>query len=466
MAPLLALLVLGSCVVWLLWSDVRERASVSSSTWIALAWVTIYASRPVTSWFSDSDPSLISASARDDGNPLEALVSIALLAGGLIVLYRRRLHFPDVVRQNPWFAVVYSFWILSVIWSDYPLITFKRCVRDMGNFVMAFVILTEAHPGPAVRAVLARCVYICVPLSILLIRYYPTLGRVYVGYNLNELMYVGITTQKNTLGVLALVGALLLLWEVLDRWRAPSRPAPKATLASRILVLLMCWYILVLADSATSLLCAILGSIFLLAFQLPAVKRHPWRFQTYALALLIFLSVADSFLDLKARMVLSLDRDMTLTTRTDIWPILVHHQDNPLLGAGFNTFWAGQRLLTLQNEVGGIIQAHNGYLETYLNGGLVALALLAGLLVSSYRRLATAAGSYGALRLVFLALIVLHNLTEASFFKLGLLWFVMLLVTLDYRPRLWGSASTRAPLHSPMVRARLSSRSPIGRPPS
>ena len=54
--------------------------------------------------------------------------------------------------------------------------------------------------------------------------------------------------------------------------------------------------------------------------------------------------------------------------------MLLSQADNPILGAGFNSFWSGQRLEVLLGKYN-IIQAHNGYLETYLNGGWIAVLL-------------------------------------------------------------------------------------------
>jgi O-antigen ligase len=145
---------------------------------------------------------------------------------------------------------------------------------------------------------------------------------------------------------------------------------------------------------------------------------------------------------------------MTLTTRTDVWPLLLAHQENPLVGAGFNSFWAGERLVQLFRSFGGIMQAHNGYLETYLNGGLVGVGLLVILLFSAYRKIRkqlVLGASEGSIRFVILLSAVIYNNSEASFNKVGVLWVVTLFAIMEYRARLHpqitiGSANT---FHSP-----------------
>lgn len=438
MSEILPLLVLGVGVAWLSWRDVKERASVSAAVWIVLAWAVIYGSRPVTSWFGGPDQGVVLPEAYDEGNPSEALVYLCAMLAGLTVLLRRGIAVPAVIRENKWLFVFYLFWLVSVTWSDYPVITVKRWVKDLGNVVMVLLILTERDPGQAVRAVFARLAYLCIPLSLLLIRYYPEWGRVYGGYSRNESMFVGVTTHKNSLGVLALVTALFVLWDLLEPRRKRQTTAEKFTYAGRAIVLVICWYLLMRVDSATSLVCAVIGSLLLVALNVPAMRRRPGRIEAYGLGLVLLLGGLEAAFGIKEAIVSVLGRDMTLTTRTDVWPILIGHQDNPLIGAGFNSFWAGRRLVLLSESVGGIIQAHNGYLETYLNGGLIGIGLLLGLLGSAYGRIRRGLGRGSAesgARLVILLLVVVHNLSEASFNKVSILWFAAVFAVMEYGAR-------------------------------
>ena len=435
MTGLLVLFAFSICTLWLFWRDVKERASVSSAVWIVLAWAVIYGSRPVTSWFSEADPG-----SYDEGNPVEALVYLCLIVAGVMVLRRRNIRWPAVVKDNGWLFLFYLFWLMSVLWSDYPVITLKRLVKDLGNVVMVLVLLTGREPGEAVRAVFVRFAYVCIPLSIVLMRYFPELGRAFAGYDRSAQMYVGVTTHKNTLGALALVAALFVLWDLLElrgKWRG-RRMAEKITRVARGLVLLMCWYLLLLVDSATSLVCAVFGSLLLVGVRVPSVRRYPGRMEACGCGAALVLWLLDSEFNVKEAFVQSLGRDTTLTTRIDVWPILIAHQDNPLGGAGFNTFWAGRRLVELGERVGGIIQAHNGYLETYLNGGWVGIGLLVILLVAAYRRIRRQFGigsPEGSIRFVFVLLAIIYNVSEASFNKLSVLWFVTVFAIMEYRAR-------------------------------
>lgn len=434
----MGLLGLFTFSLWLIWfshQDGKERPFVSSGSWIVVIWAILYASRPVSEWLAGIDQGAVLSQSRDEGSPIDGFISLALIAAGLIVLLRRDVRPTKLVKENVWLFLFYLFWMMSIAWSDYPFITFKRLFKDFGNIVMVLVILTDKEPTITIKAVIGRVAAFCIPLSVLLIRYYPNFGRQYVGYSQDELMYVGITTHKNTLGALAAVAAVFLLWDLLEGSGKVRRREEKLIFVSRILVLLLSWYVLRIANSATALVCAVLGTGLLVVFNLRSVRGRPGRVEAIGLCGLIVLVVLDSVLNVKEVVFQVLGRDMTLTSRTNVWPILLSHQDSPIVGAGFNTFWSGHRLLRLPESFQGMVQAHNGYLEAYLNGGLIGVGLLAALLFSAYGRirkqLATGK-SDGTIRLVVLLIAILYNNSEASFTKVGLMWLVTLYALMEY----------------------------------
>lgn len=434
--PLVAFVGCCACVVWLLARDVKERPEVSPAAWIVAAWALIYASRPVTSWFADASV-VVTPESFDEGNVGEALTNLALIVAAVCVLVRRRVRLPEVIGANTWLFIVYLFWLQSVLWSDEPVITFKRLFKDVGNIAMVLMVLSDKRPAETIRAVIARCAYVCVPLSVVLIRYYPSFGRSYIGYKQDTVSFVGVTENKNTLGMLALVSVIFLLWDLLDRRGTVRTAIEGVSTGGRVLVLLAGWYLLLIADSATSLVCAVFGSTLLLTLGLPYLRRHPVRIEAWGIGAALVGWALTSGLGLHKAFVESLGRDTSLTTRTDMWPALLGLQDQPLLGAGFNTFWTGRRLLDVEQAIGQmVIQAHNGYLDTYLNGGLVGVGLLLGLLCVVYRRVRQrlVLGAVDArIRFTMLFVAIVHNNAEATFFKLSLLWFVTMWTLLDFR---------------------------------
>jgi O-antigen ligase len=104
---------------------------------------------------------------------------------------------------------------------------------------------------------------------------------------------------------------------------------------------------------------------------------------------------------------------------------------NPIIGAGFKSFWSGERMARIWVDFPGIVQAHNGYINLYLEGGFIGLMLLAGLLLSGafkIKQRAIAGDDFALLRLTFWIILLLYNYSEASFTQIGLLWTLTLLV--------------------------------------
>jgi O-antigen ligase len=169
---------------------------------------------------------------------------------------------------------------------------------------------------------------------------------------------------------------------------------------------------------------------------LKAVRLRLPQLEGYLIGGAIVLFLVQSVVDFKSAVIEGLGRDAGLTGRSDLWKELLHANINPLLGEGFYSFWI--------SDIAGPIcdnyywhpnQAHNGYLDTYLNGGVIGVVLLLLVLWSSLRNIKqdlVRAGGTADLRLVYLFVMIIVNWTEAMFNKMSLGWFAMLLAMVDY----------------------------------
>ena len=79
------------------------------------------------------------------------------------------------------------------------------------------VMLTEDDPAQAVEMLIRRVCYFLIPLSIVLIKYYPQYGRDYSIWT-GAKYSVGVTTNRNQLGVQCLIGGLFFFWDFARRW--------------------------------------------------------------------------------------------------------------------------------------------------------------------------------------------------------------------------------------------------------
>jgi O-antigen ligase len=108
---------------------------------------------------------------------------------------------------------------------------------------------------------------------------------------------------------------------------------------------------------------------------------------------------------------------------------------NPLIGTGYQTFWLGPRLIWFWTmaHLGHLNEAHNGYLETYLELGLIGDGLLILFLISSYRHACQKLKSHSALAIFGMAtwmIFVFYNMSEAAS-EAGLLFMLLLMGSLS-----------------------------------
>lgn len=433
MPPELASVVYLVGIVCLFRLDSHRDSESSMAMWIPVTWMSIGASRMVSQWFG-----LGGGATPDqllDGSPVDRAIVSALLAAGLWVLLGRKRRLGSLLRANVPILVFLAFCAISAVWSDYPVVTFKRWTKTFGNMVMVAVVLTETDAAQATRRLLARSGFVLIPLSVLLVKYYPDLSRGYDPWD-GALSYRGVTEGKNLLGINSVIFGLSSLWRCLEALRPGplflTDPPPRsAQLLAHGAVLFMALWLLLLADSAASHVSFVLGAGLLVAL----ATLGPDRAKLVHLALgAVGVIAAACLLNPSAyeSVVEFLGRDASLTGRTGLWADVIRLVQNPLLGAGFESFFLGDRLTQLWSQYRWRPnQAHNGYLETYLTLGWFGLALLGLVFVSGYRQIVHSIRyrlGLAPLRLALFVVALTINLTEAAFKVMGPAWISFILV--------------------------------------
>jgi exopolysaccharide production protein ExoQ len=433
--PKVAALLTVAFIVFLFRRDIRESANVTAALWLPLLWILIGCSRSVSQWLGIFGLPVGGASSLEEGSPLDACVYFALIAGGMYVLTKRQVHLAEFVRNNGWLAAFLIYCGVAIVWSDFPFVAFKRWIKILGLPTMALIVLTEPDFEEALIRVMKRCAYVIVPVSILFIKYYPELGRGFDDWT-GAPMNTGITTNKNSLGFDCLIVGLFFSWYLLQSLKTEKSKARRNELFLISGFLIMIWWLLLGAHSSTSLVSLLLGMLIMAALGLQSVKRS---ITLYVVTGVCVMAIAELAFGISAHFFALLHKDPTLTDRTPLWSELLKMKTNPIIGVGFESFWLGERREKLWAEhYWQPNEAHNGYLETYLNLGLIGLLILIGVIIASYRKARLELFrnfQFGRLRLGFLAAVVVYNWTEASFRGPNPLWLVFYIIAMDY-PRL------------------------------
>lgn len=174
----------------------------------------------------------------------------------------------------------------------------------------------------------------------------------------------------------------------------------------------------------------------MLATHLRAIKRRPNRAYLLGLAVLVLGGLTIVFGG-AGDVANSLGRDATFSGRTVIWGALLPSVSNPIMGTGFDSFWnspSEEMFARTLNSSGWyhaelLNEAHDGYLEVYLNLGWIGLSLILVILATGYSR-AVKALRYdrerGSLTLAYVVAGMLYNLMEAGFRTLSAMWIFIL----------------------------------------
>jgi O-antigen ligase len=371
---------------------------------------------------------------------------ILLIVVGLFVVGSRANRTKEILRCNKWLALLFIYMVSSVLWSNFPAISFRRCFRSIGTLVMVLIVLTENDPLEAIRSLLRRLYLVIIPFSIVAIKYFRNIG---VGYTWDgrEEMWVGLTKDKNNLGQVATCSGLVCTWQILRRW-------PKKKLTLDLLLLVLTLWLLRGSDtshSSTAIVGFVIGAAGLFGLQL--VKRRAAQARrTILRATVAFIVLAPAVylalnqFDTSPTEVLleTMGRDATLSDRTFLWKDLLDNAaKSPILGIGFGAFWVGPSgydLYPLPNwssvtHTWRPGEGHNGFLDVYVELGILGLALVLLVIRSAF------AGALhdlqnefelGSLRLTFLLSILINNITESSLLDgTHSFWFLFLLVAVN-----------------------------------
>jgi exopolysaccharide production protein ExoQ len=432
----LALPLTLALIAWLFRRDIRERPNVTGALWLPLLWLMLGCSRSVSAWLNVFGLPVGGGASVEEGSPLDACFYFGLVMVGFCILAKRQVRLSEVLSNNGWVITFLLFCLISIIWSDFPFVAFKRWIKILGHPIMALIILTEPDPKEALIRLMKRCAYVVVPVSVLWIKYYPELGRGFSpwgGAGTN-----GVAIDKNMLGADCLILGYFFVWYLLQIWRTERSTWRRNELGLIAGFLIGIWWLFSQAHSATSLTSLIVGITVVVFLGIRSVNKN--LIGTYLLAAAVLLIAAELAVGVSGRLSESLGRDSTLTGRTVLWKELLQMHTNPIFGTGFESFWLGERPRQLEGIFFFIPnEAHNGYLETYLTLGLIGVFLLIGLFVATFWKIRAQLFSnfeWARYRLGILAALVLYNWTEAAFKTLNPLWFLFYLIAMDY-PRIW-----------------------------
>ena len=228
----------------------------------------------------------------------------------------------------------------------------------------------------------------------------------------NKPRWIGITTHPNALGVLGLV----LNWLATNLYFLTKNRFNKLFI---LFAIALSFYLLIMADSMTSLLTSIIIIAYIIYYYLLSRVNKSIKaifFIFAGIAFLITITIYMNFSELINLMLSSTGRNTTFTGRALLWQrAFMAIGKNIIFGYGFDSLGQLSKMYHL-----GMSHLHNGYIETLVKGGLVSSTLLLIILFKTY---------YQQLKIkitnnpdfIFLnsglIMILFHNVTESSMLR-------------------------------------------------
>ncbi|WP_144637166.1 O-antigen ligase family protein [Bordetella genomosp. 13] len=346
--------------------------------------------------------------------------SVYLIAAWLLWM-NRETAWRNLRAVNPFLLLMLAWSACSILWSPYPVTTFKRVVQIMGFIMVGLAIAPPVSNmskfATTVMATFTPLLVICFFVSLLV----PQVG---VDYELGA-AWRGIFWHKNLLGVVSAFTVVLWLRELRIRrldWRL--------CVGAILFTLLM----LVLARSTTSLITASMGSfLYLYLARRYLANSHVSIILVLGAACALML-LLHFFYSVEGRLprweeiagpVASLlNKSTDLTGRTEIWQlVLMEVARHPWHGIGYGAFWLGvggpsQYIYDAMHFIP--LQAHSGYLDMLNELGIIGVALMVGFILVHARqlmRLMRVDRGEAAFHWAFFVLVLIGNISESILFR-------------------------------------------------
>lgn len=389
----------------------KNSEGLSGLVWIIAVWI-LYSVSKGLGFFLNIQTTI------ETGSPPDKYFQVLLSVLSTIIIIKRHFPVASAIKQNAIATIIIFYSLLSVVWTKEPGISFRRWGREAIALIIALLLSSEKSPIKTLTSAMRKAIYAALPLSLLLIKYFPKYGRSYGRWS-GEEMWEGIASQKNGLAILCAISILFMIWSIAQNIKKWKRLSSKLPVFIDIFMILLALYLMMgprrtLTYSATSLLSLIIGIITMLSYKAFTKRGMGVEKQIMLIAIIIMaigiLMPFSGKIPIKA-LPKMINRGDTLTGRTEIWNALIPYaKKHILLGHGFGGFWT----TSLRNQISS--HAHNGYLDTILEIGVIGLALFILFILIIIKKSSVSPNKDASY--FFMALIIMilsRNIAESTF---------------------------------------------------
>ncbi|GLR72880.1 O-antigen ligase family protein [Agaribacter marinus] len=297
------------------------------------------------------------------GNIVNQLLGLSLL--GFIFVF---LRFSSVFSISAalksgkiWWLLI-AFFAASIVWSYEPTVSIRRIIA-FSTLIVTCYSLAVIFSAKTLITFVAELIFWVTLVGFLY--HFGTGGGLSFGFGDRAAAMRGIYFDKN--GAARVYAYGIILFFALKRYATWSDITKIAILSFALLT----------SASASGVVMAFFGVGLLFVFNLFKARTKQQTLLQFVILILALFLGAYLVSVLYELLLAALGRDPELSNRAIIWELIFPLiEDEWLKGYGFGAFWASSAVQGFVERWGFIGNAHSGYLEVLLHGGIIGLVIL------------------------------------------------------------------------------------------
>lgn len=351
------------------------------------------------------------------GDPILRYILIATYATGILILILRikKASFKLIVNNKLiWLLVGLVF--VSALWSSLPWLTLRKAVSVLLPTVYA-ALLAIRYPIEKMTKMILIVIVVSLFLSFAFVYLIPEWGlQEYEG----SVVWRGVFDHKNRLGRVA---SLAFLASIVFQFGATKKVRVLCAL-----LMISSLITLLFSESATSILLSVIMAGFIIVMYF--ARRMRRDFVAVMIIIFLLLGIAALIASSNYEPILAwLGKEGSIVDRYTLWTRAFHMGlSKPILGYGYSAFWLGfdgPSAYVWEGIHWRPLHGHNGYLDLWLDLGIIGLILLLILmtkliskLISRLMTASTASDFTNYLfHLTFCVYMLIYNITESVFLQ-------------------------------------------------
>ena len=360
----------------------------------------------------------ISLEDASTSNPINQIAFSLIYFLAFLSLYPKRHQVVTFIHREK-FLTIYLAWLLvSVIWSDYPFISFKRWIQIFGMVVVFVAVCLHMKSSEETFKYFRVLLTLYILLTLVSVTLVPAASMY------DNTAWRGLASHKNILGQIALASVVV--------WGSHLWDKQKRIQKYNLFFLILSMIVLVGSRSSTSLLTTVLLLIIsgYLYLEKNVLRQKADRL-IYILLIGFFFFGAMVILYLSPDYIEAafnfIGEDVTFTGRVELWAdIFEYTKQHLFMGSGYAGFWVlnNPKLELIYYKYIWIpLQSHMGYLDLLNETGLIGFSMFLLMLFHYFRTLIKTDKNNYLKWFVITALFV--NFQESTLFRIRLLTGVM-----------------------------------------